>query len=162
MVKLRKRIVPALDQPLESDPTAISVVDTATVLVTSEAADYPVDHLFDERGGPGGTRWVASTPGDQTIIVAFGEPHLLHRVSLEVEDRHQSRTQELTVAISEDGGKTYREVIRQEYSFSPPGTTFEREEWVIQSPGMTHVRIWIRPDKGGALAYATMTSLRLA
>jgi hypothetical protein len=161
MPTIRKRIVPTLDHPLEDETNGISVADTATVLVSSEAHEYPVDNLFDGRGGPGGTRWVASMPGDQTIIVAFGEPHTLQRVTFEIEERHHSRTQEMAVAVSQDGGKTYRETVRQEYTFSPPGTTFEREQWVMQAANVTHLRVWIRPDKGGNPAYVTMTSLRL-
>ena len=60
-----------------------------------------------------------------------------------------ARTQELQLAVSSDGGTTYREVIRQEYNFSPPGTTFEREDWAVPASGVTHLRLQIRPDKGG-------------
>ena len=72
-----------------------------------------------------------------------------------------SRTQELHVAISRDGGHTYQTLLRQEYTFSPPGTTFEREEWAIQAEGVTHLQLVITPDKGGTPCYATLTALAL-
>jgi hypothetical protein len=65
------------------------------------------------------------------------------------------------LAASCDGGRTYRELLRQEYNFSPPGTTFEREDWSVKAEGVTHLRLSIRPDKGGKPCRATITSLGL-
>ena len=53
------------------------------------------------------------------------------------------------------------EVLRQGYNFSPPGTTFEREEWALQGDGVTHLRLQIEPDKGGMPCRATLTTLAL-
>jgi hypothetical protein len=130
-------------------------------MVTSEAADHPIDHVFDNQRGPGGSRWVAAEPGDQTLIVAFDTPQTLRKIGLEIEEREVSRVQELSLAISCDGGQTFREVVRQEYNFSPSGATFEREEWGVIAEGVTHVRLEIRPHKGGAAGKATLTSLVL-
>ena len=140
-----------------SDEIAIPAV--ATVLVTSEDADHPIDHAFDDRRGPGGSRWIAGEPGEQTVILAFDRPQAIRRVALEVEEPEVARTQELQLAVSEDGGQTYREVLRQEYNFSPPGTTVEREDWAVDSDAVTHLRLVIRPDKGGQPCRATITSL---
>ncbi len=138
-----------------------NIAALATVLVTSEAPDHPVDHVFDSQGGPGGSRWVAAEPGEQTLILAFDTPQTLRKVTLEVEEQEVSRTQELQLSVSYDGGKTYQELLRQEYHFSPPGTTFEREEWSLAAEGITHLRLWIKPDKGGRPCRATLTSLSL-
>ena len=160
MTTLRKHIAPTLGISA-LDSAGILVADKAEVWVTSESPDHPVDHLFDGRGGPGGTCWRASVPGDQTIILAFLEPTSIRKVILEIEELSVSRTQEMAVAFSRNGGRSYTEVVRQEYTFSPPGTTLEREHWVIHVSQVTHLRLWIRPDKGGKPAFATMTALRL-
>ena len=131
----------------------------ATVLVTSEALDHPVDHLFDSAGGPGGTRWIAATGGEQTLVLAFDTPQTIREVGVEVEETDVSRTQVLCLSLSEDGGRTYRERIRQEFTFSPPGTTFEREEWSVPAERVTHLRVTLRPDKGNSPGRATLTSL---
>jgi hypothetical protein len=133
----------------------------ATVLVTSEASAYPIDHAFDNHHGPGGSRWVASEPGTQRLVLAFDTPQAMHTLHLEIEEPEVSRTQELQVAISRDGGHTYQELLRQEYTFSPPGTTFEREEWSIKAEGVTHLQLVITPDKGGKPCQATLTTLIL-
>jgi hypothetical protein len=102
---------------------------------------------------------VAAEPGEQVLILAFDTAQTIHRVILEVEEREVSRTQELELSISSDGGQTYRELRRQEYTFSPPGTSFEREDWAITAEGITHLRLRIKPDKGSKPCRATLTSL---
>ena len=128
---------------------------------SSEDPGHPVDLAFDRNRGPGGTRWIAGEPGEQTLILAFDAPQAIRRVALEVEELGVARTQELQLAVSTDGGRTYREVLRQEYNFGPPGTTFEREDWAVPAVGVTHLRLVIRPDKGGKPGRATITSLVL-
>jgi hypothetical protein len=158
---LRKHLL--TDYPAEqvAEPGEKDIAALATVWVTSEAADYPIDNAFDSHHGPGGSRWVAGTPGPQRLLLAFDAPQSLRLLRLEVEEQDMSRTQEIQVAISQDGGRTYQTLLRQEYTFSPPGTTFEREDWAIPSEGVTHLQLVITPDKGGAPCHATLTTLAL-
>lgn len=156
---MRKRILPrdeAAARPKELDLAAI-----ATVHVSSESEDHPVENAFDARRGPGASRWVAGEPGDQTILLEFDDAQSINRVVIEVEETDVERTQEVTLAASSDGGKSYRELLRQEYNFAPPETTFEREEWQQRLDGVTHLKLWIRPDKGGAPVRAKVTALAL-
>jgi hypothetical protein len=159
--RLRKHLLTAPPRAMVSPSAAKAIAAIATVWVTSEAADAPIDHVFDQHGGPGGSRWVAPVPGEQRLILAFDTPQTLRRISLEVEEREVSRTQVLHVSVSSDGGQTYQEVRRQEYTFSPPGTTFEREDWAITVEGATHLQLVITPDKAGSPCRATLTSLAL-
>jgi hypothetical protein len=156
---LRKHILKAAPAVSAPRPDEKDLAAIATVLVTSEAPEHPVDHVFDTRRGPGGSRWVGEEPGEQTLILAFDTPQTLRKISLEIEEQDASRTQELSLALSRDGGQTYQSLLRQEYNFSPPGTTFEREEWTIVADGVTHVQLVIKPDKGGKPYHATLTSL---
>ena len=158
---MRKQILTSNPAPSAPFPEALDVAALATVAVTSEAADHPVENAFDHRRGPGGSRWVAETPGEQTLILAFDAPQDIRQVMLEVEECLASRTQELQLAVSHDGGNTYRELLRQEFNFSPPGTTFERETWTVAAEGATHLRLAIKPDKGGRPCRASLTSLSL-
>jgi hypothetical protein len=110
--------------------TMISIPDIVRVLVSSEDPLHPIDHVFDDRNGPGGMRWIAGEVGEQTIILAFDRPQRLQKVNLEIEESEMNRNQELSLAVSDDGGHRYKEVLRQEYNFPPPHATFEREWWV--------------------------------
>jgi hypothetical protein len=157
-MRLRKH--PLTAQPLASGSQS-GAKEIAAVWVTSEAAEAPIDHVFDQHGGPGGSRWVAAGPGEQRLILAFDTPQTLRTISLEVEEPEVSRTQVLLLSVSCDGGQTYQELRRQEYTFSPPGTTFEREECGVTVEGATHLQLVITPDKGGAPCWATLTSLAL-
>jgi hypothetical protein len=159
---IRKQIIKESSATPVSAAGAIDIAAVATVLATSESPEHPVDHAFDDRRGPGGSRWVAGGPGEQTLILAFDSPQSIRRIVLEVEEPEVSRTQELQLAASCDGGQTYRELLRQEYNFSPPNTTFEREDWAVSADAVTHLRLQIKPDKGGKLGRATLTSLVLS
>lgn len=158
---LRKHIVKAPQSHPVPQPGEIDIAATATVQMTSEDPAHPIDNVFDHRRGPGGSRWVADEPGEQTLWLAFDTPQTMHQIILEIEELEVSRTQELWLSVSHDGGQSYRELRRQEYNFSPPGTTFEREDWTGLAEGVTHLQLWIKPDKGGKPCRATLTALVL-
>ena len=158
---LRKQILTDHPGEVVAGRGAKDIAALATVLVTSEDPAHPIDHAFDSHHGPGGSRWIASEPGTQRLVLAFDTPQAIRTLHLEIEEPEVSRTQELLVAISRDGGHTYQELLRQEYNFSPPGTTFEREEWSIPAEGVTHLQLVITPDKGGKPCQATLTTLAL-
>ena len=116
---LRKLIIKPHPATPDSTPGEIDIADVATVLVTSEAPDHPIDLAFDLDRGPGGTRWIAGEPGEQTVTLAFDAPQTINQILLEVEEPEVARTQELHLSLSCDGGRTYRELLRQEFNFSP-------------------------------------------
>ncbi len=156
---MRKQIITS--QPAVPSADGLNLDAIATVLVSSELAGHPVENAFDGRRGPGGTRWISETGGEQTVKLAFDAPQKIRSVELEIEETETSRTQELQLAVSCDGEKTYRERVRQEFNFSPGGSTFEREEWTLNAEGVTHLRLQIKPDKGGQPCRASLTSLVL-
>jgi hypothetical protein len=160
---MRKKILNSenLDQAEHSSLAELDVATIATALVTSEDAQYPLENAFDRQRGPGGSRWVAAQLGEQTLILEFDTPQKIDRVILEIEELEMSRNQELQLSVSVDQGVIYQELRRQEYNFSPPGTTFEREEWEIFITGVTHIRLWIKPDKGDKSCRATLTTFAL-
>ena len=144
-----------------ASPT-LDIPALATALVSSEDPDHPVENAFDGRCGPGASRWVAAAPGEASLTLAFDTPQTIQRVILEIEEQALERTQALTLAVSSDGGHSYRELLRQEYTFSPSGATFEREDWAIGAAGVTHLRVAIRPDKSGRPCHASLTTLSLS
>lgn len=156
---MRKKILKDLPSAKVEHTGGLDVAAIATALCTSESADHPVESMFDGRPD---TRWVAAADGEQTLILAFDAAQALRRVALLIEERAERRTQELDLAVSADGGLTWREVVRQEFNFSPDGATVQREDWQLP-PGLstTHLRLRIRPDKSGS-GRATVTSLTLS
>jgi hypothetical protein len=140
----------------------IPVLSVATVHVTSEASGHPMAHMFDNSRGPGGTQWIAAIPREQTISVAFHHAVTIRRITLEVEEREVARTQEVHVAVSNDGGATYRDLQRQEFNFSPDGSTWQCEDWVVAEDDVTHLNFSVKPDKRRIDCFAKVTSLVLA
>ena len=112
----RKQIVPKRSSESASFDGEISVADVATVQVTSERADHPIDNAFDHNRGPRGSRWIADGPGAQTVILLFDRPQPIRTIGPEVEELAVSRTQELSVSVSWDGGADLSRAPRQEGS----------------------------------------------
>jgi hypothetical protein len=95
------------------------------------------------------------------LILAFDAPQTIHKVRVEIDEPDVNRTQEMDVSVSTDGGQTHRQLLRQEYTFSPPGTSREYEEWTFNAGGVTHLQLRIKPDKGDKACRATLTTLAL-
>ena len=90
----------------------------------------------------------------------FDEPQPISRLVYEVEEAMRERTQEVCVEVCENGGRTYRQVLVQEYNFSPRGATYQREELRFNLLQAGRLRLTIVPNKNGS-GTATLTTLRL-
>ena len=159
--QLRKRVLDDGADPRGPSSGEIDLVDEAAIAYSSEDPSHPVDNLVDGDAGPAATRWVSGrvdTP--ERIVIEFDRPQSVSRLIYEVEERACERTQEVRLEASTDFGKTYRQVLVQEYTFSPGGATFEREDLRLSMEGVTHFRLNIVPNKRGSGA-ATLTSVRL-
>ncbi len=139
----------------------LPLLSLAEVQASSEDEVHPILLAFDDAIEPGSTYWKAGDPGEQTITVTFREPCSLAQITIGVEEQKIGRTQEVQLSLSTDGGRTYRELVRQEFNFSPDGATWEREAWNITQDHITNVRLIIKPDKGRTDCYAMLTSLGL-
>ena len=159
--RLRKR-------PLETDAATsaraageIDIAGGATIAYSSENPAHPVEHMLDGRCGSGATRWISARPDTlEHIVVEFDQPQAISRLVYEVEETIRERTQEVRVEVSEDGGRSYRQILVQEYNFSPGGATYQREEQRFDLLHVTHLRLTIVPNKSGS-GTATLTALRL-
>jgi hypothetical protein len=139
----------------------IDIARCATIAYSSEDPAHPVEHLLDGHSGSGATRWISARPDViEQIVVEFDQPQTISRLVYEVEEAIRERTQEVRVEVSEDGGGTYRQLLVQEYTFSPRGATYQREEQRLNLHQVSHLRLTIVPNKNGS-GTATLTSLRL-
>ena len=81
--------------------------------------------------------WRAAEPGPQTIRLVFDQPQRLRRISLVFEERETARTQEFVLRWSSDDGNSFREIVRQQWNFSPPETIREVEEYQVELSNVT-------------------------
>ena len=153
----KRRILHPRDVSVASQPW-LDVAALAQVELTSEDPACPIDAALRPSPTPG---WRAAEPGAQRIRLVFDHPQALHRLRLVFAEPQQTRTQEFVVRWSADGGQSYRDVVRQQYTFSPPGTVHEVEDYQVLLDGVTHVELRIVPDIQGGDAYATMEEMRL-
>jgi hypothetical protein len=153
---LRKRFIENEARP--DDRNWLDLERLARVEITSEDAAYPIESAL----GGGGPGWRARRAGEQVIRVLFDESRSLKRIYLRFDEQHQARTQEFVVRWSQDHGHTYKEVVRQQYTFSPPGTTSQAEDYTVELDQVTALEIRIVPDISHGSACASLHTLGLA
>ena len=158
--RLRKRQLRAAAATAgASAANEIDIVATATIAYSCEA--HPIEHAFDGFGGRGATSWISARDDTvENIVIEFDRPQVISRLSYEVEERTFERTQEVRAEISQDAGRTYRQIFAQDYTFSPHGATYQHEEQRFDRVQVDHLRLTIVPNKNGS-GRATLTTLRL-
>jgi hypothetical protein len=157
---MRKRIVTGSSkEPSSADGDWLDLERLAQVEVTSEKAGHPVESALTADGSPG---WLAGEPGEQSIRLLFDEPQALRQIQLVFEEAKRERTQEFVLRWSADSGRSYREILRQQYTFSPPGATRQVEDYVVNLQGVTLLELRIVPDISRGDARASLARLRLA
>lgn len=155
---MRKKILPSLqDDPDTGD--WLDLESLAEVEITSEDAAWPIESALVAGGGPG---WRAAGPGSQTIRLLFDRPQALQRIWLQFRETTAERTQEYVIRWSSDGGHEFREVVRQQWNFSPGGSTEQVEDHRVELPRVEVLELEITPDKGGGGSPASLQQLRLA
>ena len=156
---MRKHLIAPIPQSAPALNEGWLDLDGAAVVeVTSEEKKYPVESALV----PGETRgWRAAAFGTQTVRLIFDEPQRLTRIALAFEETETERTQEFVLRWSPDGGRSFREVVRQQWNFSPPNTSREVEEYQFDLSGVTVLELIIVPDISRGSAHASLKSLRL-
>jgi hypothetical protein len=91
----------------------------------------------------------------------FDKPQRLRRIWLVFEETETQRTQEFVLRWS-DAGHSFREIVRQQWNFSPPETVRETEDYSVELLDVIVLELKIVPDKSGGEARASLESLRLA
>jgi hypothetical protein len=156
---MRKRLISQVPREVSAaEPGWIDLDRLAQVEITSEEAGYSIESALIPGMGPG---WRASQPGEQTIRLRFDEPLRLRRIHLVFPEDEHERTQEFVLRWSPDGGQSYREILRQQYNFSP-GAAGEVEDYEIDLEGVTALELRVVPDLSGGRVRAALTQLRLA
>ena len=137
----------------------LNVDALAQVEVTSEDAAHPIESALLPGTESG---WRAAQPGPQTVRLVFDQPLRIKRLHLEFHEDEFERSQQFVLRWSSNGGQSYREIVRQQYNFSPPATTSECEDYPVDLDGVTTIELSIVPDISGGPARASLAQLRLA
>jgi len=157
---MRKRLIGHGPREVAAaEPGWLDLEPLAEVEITSEDVDHPIESALIPGTGLG---WRAAQPGEQTIRLLFDAPLRLRRIHLVFHEDQQERTQEFVLRWSPDGGQSYREIVRQQYNFSPPEAPREVEDYDLDLNGVTALELKIVPEISGGRAHASLAQLRLA
>jgi hypothetical protein len=156
---MRKRIG---FQPQRESPAAnsgwLDLEAVARVEVTSEDTAHPIEPALLPVGATG---WRAESPGEQTIRLLFEMPQTLRRIRLLFREEKEARTQEFVLRWSPTVDRSSRDIVRQQYHFSPSGATEEFEEYRVELEDVAALELTIIPNLSGG-SYASLMQLRLA
>lgn len=156
---MRKRIIGQVQQGTEPPGDWLNVEELAEVEITSEDSAHPIESALVSGGTTG---WRAAGPGKQTVRLLFASPQRLRRIWLDFAEPHIGRTQEYVLRWSADGGQSFREIVRQQWNFSPEGATRQTEDHQVDLPAVTVLELNIIPDTSGGSALASLEKMRLA
>jgi hypothetical protein len=159
--KVRKRIVSSVQTAAASPPGVhwMDLGQIATVEVTSEDPDFPIESVFTTAGGPG---WRASQKGEQQIRLIFDQALAVRRIQLHFLEPARDRLQEFTLRwLTADGGPP-REIVRQQWNFNPAGSTSEFEDYEVNLEGVSALELVVKPDLTNNQALASLAAWRVA
>lgn len=153
-----KRIGSVHDE-VPGEPRWLELDELADVDVSSEDPASPIEGVF-ACAAPAG--WRAALSGRQTIRLRFRRPLRLTHIRLVFEETTRLRTQEFVLRWRAAGAGTDAEIVRQQFTFAPPGTTREREEYSVDLDRVVALELAIVPDISGGESRATLEQLCLA
>ncbi|GFO53283.1 hypothetical protein GMSM_02900 [Geomonas sp. Red276] len=154
---MRKTIVPLSENHQEAC-RCLNLDAIARVEVTSEEPTHPIEAALVPPVGEG---WRAATPGKQLIRLKFDQPQRLRVIALTIKELERPRTQELVIRWARKGEGKLQEVVRQQFNFSPPGTTIEQESYEVDLSDVEALEIEINPDLSSPQGRATLARFRV-
>lgn len=131
----------------------------ADVEVSSEHPDYPIEAALLPGYSHG---WRASTSGKQVIRLLFKQAQQIHCVQLDFLESACQRSQEYVLRVSQDNGETFQDIARQQWNFSPEGSTSETELHCVDKSHVTHIELIITPDMQQHQAIASLERFQIA
>ena len=139
----------------------LDIEKIAVAEISSEDPRFPIDNALGKTGTAG---WRAAGPGPQRIRLVFDAPQTIRRIQLHFVDRESERSQEFWLLAQV--GDEVREVVRQQWNFSPGGTTEELEDYRVELDGVNALDLRIDPDRSHdpkqSRHVASLERLRLA
>jgi hypothetical protein len=160
MVIMRKHVSETSRAPQSLESKWLNLEELAAVEVTSEDPAHPIEAaLVPSSGTEEG--WRAGQPGEQTIRLMFDQPQRVDRIRLNMVERDVERTQEFVLKWSPDG-RSFNEIVRQQWNFNPRGSTREVEEYTVNLSSVSVIELSIVPDKSGGPAVASIAEFQVA
>lgn len=141
---MRKKIIDFENgQNGQADDNRLDLTGIAEIELSSEDEDYPFEEALKLDGGSG---WLASKSGKQTIRIIFDEPQIINTINLVFEEKEISRTQEFQLRWSTGNNGPFHEIVRQQYNFNPVSSNIEHEKYEVKLADVKVVELTVVPD----------------
>jgi hypothetical protein len=157
---MRKRLI---STPERTDSSLayvwLDLGQAALVEVSSEADGYPVEGALLPGRAQG---WRAGTLGTQIIRLLFDRPQTIRTIRLVFKESEVPRTQELVLRWLPHGTMSWKDVVRQQWNFSPPQAVEEVEEYLVDLSSAVALELSIEPDISQGGIRASLEKLQLS
>src|SRR5215470_8147428 len=130
---MRKKLLGSAENSDKGSEQWLDLGELATVELTSEDPKFPIESALRPGRGPG---WRAAQSGAQIVRIVFDRPRPLHRIRLEFSESAIARTQEFSLDWSTNPDGPFTEIVRQQWTFSPRGSTSEIEDYQVNLDGV--------------------------
>jgi hypothetical protein len=156
---MQKRVIEREPASGVSDAKWLDPESQTTVEISSEDPDRPIEFAFRSSDEVG---WRASAPGVQVIRLIFQQPRRISRIRLRFSEKSAERTQEFVMRWAPDQSQPFREIVRQQWNFSPQGSTVELEDYHVDLNAVGVLELTVNPDVASQGALASLDELRIA
>jgi len=146
-----KQVIPPTDH-------WFNLEEIASVELSSEDPRYPFE---DALQGTEGSGWKAATPGLQVIRLTFDKPLSIRRIRLEFREDGPERVQEFGLYATA-ANQARREILRQQWSFNPEGSTREIEDYSVDLVDVTVIELEIDPGRHDKQRIASLQFIAFA
>jgi hypothetical protein len=137
----------------------LDLAQYARAEVTSEDPEHPVESALLPNRGLG---WLAAGPGTQIVRLRFDKPQRIRRVWLHFAESAEERTQEFVLRWGTADDEPTREFVRQQWTFSPGGSTRETEDYRVDLKEVMVIELAISPNISGGETRASLAEMRIA
>ena len=156
---MRKILLPSSNasQASPSPGQWLDLDDLATAEISSEDPQHPFENALVEARNAG---WRAADPGPQLIRLRFDSLQAIHRFHLVIQDDGPERSQEIALFATTSSGR--KEILRQQWNFSPGGSNTEVEDHTFDLHGVSVLELEIDPGRHDKTRFASVQFIGVA
>lgn len=156
---MRKALIPEFgtNRGLTTSGSWLDLEGLSTAELSSEDPSHPFEQALRMDTVEG---WKASRPGPQLIRLRFDHPQSIKRVHLQFREDRVERSQEIALfATSQNSSR--KELVRQQWVFSPGGATTEVEDYFFDLKALTVLELEIDPGRHDKHVFASLQSIQI-
>jgi hypothetical protein len=142
---------------LSAPGTWLDLENIATAELSSEDPRHPFERALRPESEDG---WEASDPGPQLIRLRFDKPQSIRRIHLQFLEDEVSRSQEIAL-FATSTAHPRKELVRQQWVFSPQGSNTEVENYFFNLDGVTILELEIDPGRHDKQVFASLQSIQI-